>query len=108
MSLTTELIEWLRHRGEPDSGIRYEARNPHSGERISHVELHGSDADFIVNHFHGQGARDLADALSLIEAERDKLREALVVIEDGEGDAQEIARQTLALHPTDNDHGDGR
>jgi len=64
--MTTEseielLIAWLRKRGEPDSGIDY--RQGNSWED-SVVRLHGTDADFIAKHFHGQGARDLAAALS--------------------------------------------
>ena len=61
------LLAWLDKRGQPDSGIRYEAGS-HSNTRgvrhsIARVELHGSDADFIAKHFHGEGARALAAAL---------------------------------------------
>lgn len=80
---------------------------------------------------------EAADALSLIEAERDKLREALepfaalldpiptkadhIEIAALSGDAwdqyvddalsltiADFRRARAALHPTDNDHGDGR
>lgn len=60
------LIDWLDSRGHPDSGIVWEGHGYdfESGRlRHSRVELRGSDADFIAKHFHGQGARDLADAL---------------------------------------------
>lgn len=59
------LLAWLRKRGEPDSGINYSG--PWSdevlGRQQSQVRLFDHDADFIAKHFHGQGARDLADAL---------------------------------------------
>lgn len=67
------LIAWLRKRGEPDSGIRYRGRHTlhdEDGSPTIHVdakvELHGTDADFVAKHFHGKGARELADALSPI------------------------------------------
>lgn len=65
--LIEKLSSWLAKRGEPDSGIRYETGS-HSNtngirHRLSSVTLHGSDADFVAKHFHGQGARDLASAI---------------------------------------------
>ena len=60
------LIAWLRKRGEPDSGINYVGRS-HPFEarpQPASATLYGFDADFIAKHFHGQGARDLADALA--------------------------------------------
>jgi hypothetical protein len=73
-----KLIAWLKRRGDPDSGIRYEAGS-HSNTRgirhsLARVELHGSDADFIAKHFHGAGARQLADALASLVRERDEAR----------------------------------
>jgi len=58
------LIAWLRRRGEPDSGMSYEARNSFSGR--ARAVVHGSDATFIADHFHGSGARELADALEAL------------------------------------------
>jgi hypothetical protein len=66
----TALIEWLRKRGEPDSGIDYAAASIHHDRELgfthrqANVRLWGGDADFIANNFHGKSARDLADALT--------------------------------------------
>lgn len=59
------LIAWLRKRGEPDSGMDYRSSN---SWQDAVVRLHGTAADFVAKHFHGQGARDLADALETLYA----------------------------------------
>lgn len=61
------LIDWLRKRGESDGGIRYEGASSNEfARRPARVELHGADADFVAKHFHGSGARALADILSAL------------------------------------------
>ena len=74
------LAKWLRLRGDPDSSIDYAARSSGEGGvrgAIARVAVYGHDATFIAEHFHGQGARELAAAiLSLIE-EYKRMREAL-------------------------------
>jgi hypothetical protein len=69
--LAGKLVAWLQKRGQPDSGMRYEGQSYDlaTGRTIaSRVELHGTDADFIAKHFHGQGARELSTAiLSLLD-----------------------------------------
>ncbi len=57
-----DLITWLHKRGEPDSGIRYASNDSFTGR--ARVELHGTDASFVADHFHGEGARQLAAVLA--------------------------------------------
>lgn len=59
------LIDWLRKRAMPDSGIHYKSDHFDTG---AYVELHGQDAKFVASHFHGAGATQLADALEKIAA----------------------------------------
>lgn len=62
----SELLDWLDKRAQPNSGIRYEVASfdlETGRAHQSRVELHAEDADFIVKHFHGRGAADLAAVL---------------------------------------------
>ena len=62
----SELLAWLAKRAAPDAGIDYEGGEFNwetLGSRRSRVTLWGSDADFIVEHFHGAGAAALLAAL---------------------------------------------
>jgi hypothetical protein len=96
------LIAWLRKRGEPDSGIRYEGPHTRWDEdgsptiRIeARVELFGSDADFIAKHFHGQGALDLADTLSRLSGDASPASPKEVTeVEINDGSIKEL----LTLH----------
>jgi hypothetical protein len=76
-TLVERLRLWLVKRGQPDSGIRYESRNSFTDGAVT--ILHGPDATFVAENFHGEGARELASALLALEGERDALREALIV-----------------------------
>lgn len=66
--LIERLVEWLRKHGEPNSGISYESNSRFTGH--ARVEVHGSDATFIADHFHGEGARDLASVLTELQHRR--------------------------------------
>ncbi len=70
--LVRRLVTWLKKRAEPDSGIDYEGDEV--GGRGARVTLFGSDADFIVKHFHSSGASTLASAIEALVAERGKAR----------------------------------
>lgn len=97
--LVERLVTWLKQRGEPNSGISYEANNPYTHR--ARVEVHGSDATFIVNNFHGQGARELASALQRVAQERDAaIAYAQRLLKAGTDDLQlmkETAATVMAL-----------
>lgn len=73
------LIEWLRKRAEPNSGIRYESRSIYGQPW---VELFGTDATFVAEHFHGQGAAKLADCLAALRPAADPKAEGVLTVSD--------------------------
>jgi len=82
--LVARLEKWLRQRGEPDSGISYEANSSGRYTGYARVVLYGSDATFVADHFHGQGARELAAEITrlrtaLAEERRDAMEPGTVV-----------------------------
>jgi len=80
LGLVNSLRAWLIKRAGPDSGIGYEGGDfdwDRLRSRQARVTLHGSDADFIAQNFHGDGAAALLAAIERLVAERDAAREAL-------------------------------
>jgi hypothetical protein len=60
--LVRRLAMWLRKRALPNSGVRYESRNSFTEEACT--ILHGADATFVAEHFHGAGAEAMANAIA--------------------------------------------
>lgn len=78
LGLVDSLRAWLIKRAGPDSGIGYEGGDfdwDRLRSRQARVTLHGSDADFIAQNFHGDGAAALLAAIERLVAERDEARE---------------------------------
>lgn len=75
MTSMAELAAWLRERAKPDSGIVY----GDNSRGIAEVTLHGYDAAFVAENFHGKGADTLADALTSLMAERDGLASTALI-----------------------------
>jgi len=85
LGLVDSLRAWLIKRSGPDSGIGYEGGDfdwDRLRSRQARVTLHGSDADFIAQNFHGDGAAALLAAIERLVAERDEAFEISAKIAD--------------------------